>query len=238
MDRTRSRKRTKVRNEKREENRVHVTPPLREIRISFWRWISDRGSDGPDVSFRLSKSFQFLESRAFRPDWIISANAAWKRDSKRSRQYDKRQPPPSGVHSWTTPFERSPIPSREEDEEDDSEEGGREGWYSRSTVRIEAGERDGGGGLLGTAVWTGIWDKNNGNLFPFSSGNENVSFLQPGDLFFSSSYWRFTRFDEVKARNSGVRRLEGSRIFLIAREEGGRTFLRFRNAFRYRFLFR
>lgn len=95
-----------------------------------------------------------------------------------------------------------------------------------------------GGGLLGTAVWTGIWDKNNGNLFPFSSGNENVSFLQPGDLFFSSSYWRFTRFDEVKARNSEVRRLEGSRIFLIAREEGGRTFLRFRNAFRYRFLFR
>lgn len=133
MDRTRSRKRTKVRNEKREENRVHVTPPLREIRISFWRWISDRGSDGPDVSFRLSKSFQFLESRAFRPDWIISANAAWKRDSKRSRQYDKRQPPPSGVHSWTTPFERSPIPSREEDEEDDSGGGRRRGWYSRST---------------------------------------------------------------------------------------------------------
>lgn len=94
-----------------------------------------------------------------------------------------------------------------------------------------------GGGLLGTAVWTGIWDKNNGNLFPFSSGNENVSFLQPGDLFFSSSYWRFTRFDEVKARNSEVRRLEGSRIFLIAREEGER-FCVFETRFGIDFLFR
>lgn len=119
------------REREREENRVHSL--LYEIRISFWRWISDRGSDGADVSFRLSKSFQFLESRAFRPDWIISANAAWKRDSKRSRQYDKRQPPPR-VHSWTTPFERSPIPSRD----GGGRRGRGRGWYSRSTDRSRA----------------------------------------------------------------------------------------------------
>lgn len=135
MDRTRSRKRVKEnksskreKERQREENRVHVTPfppyPSTKFGISFWRWISDRGSDGPDVSFRLSKSFQFLESRAFRPDWIISANAAWKRDSKRSRQYDKRQPP-LRVHSWlSTPSSVRQLPSRDGGRLRDGEGGG------------------------------------------------------------------------------------------------------------------
>lgn len=87
------------------------------------------------------------------------------------------------------------------------------GWYSRSTGR----SRVGGGGLLGTAVWTGIWDKNNENLFPFSS-----SFLETRTFPFSGERsFLLLELLEVysfrRGESQGVR--EGLKIFLIAREE-------------------
>lgn len=77
MDRTRSRKRVKEnksskreKERQREENRVHVTPfpPYPSTKFGFHSDGESPIEDLTDVSFRLSKSFQFLESRAFRPD--------------------------------------------------------------------------------------------------------------------------------------------------------------------------
>lgn len=109
-NRTRSRKREREqkfsRNErKRRVRRIESALPLSlyEIRISFWL----RESPIEDLTGRMSrfafpKAFNSSKAGHSGPDWIISANAAWKRDSKRSRQYDKRQPPhfdPPGFNS-------------------------------------------------------------------------------------------------------------------------------------------